>query len=149
MKNSSLFQIIGGLLLLCCGITLVVTFTSSNNTQDQTTNSLIASIVLGLTGAVCWYLGHRPDKVDWNKLSFPEQCAFMAKELATGKRQWFLNPLNGSDFLAVPLSPDNMNEMGGGHHIETDEEYILSLLKLNQISNCQLVNGILEAGKKL
>ncbi len=76
-------------------------------------------------------------------MSFTEQCRQMAKDVRSSKRVWCLNP-DSDGYRAVPLSPKNMNEFGGGIHIKSNLTIIKDLVQKGKIKNEPLLNEILS-----
>jgi hypothetical protein len=143
----SYFRFIAFSLFFLFAIVFIVSLTSKTMTVDQQFNSLIAGIVSVIVGMIFLLIDRKPAKTKaWNDLPFEEQCRLTAIDLKMGRRSWFLNPLTaeeGGGFNAVILSPNNMNEMGGGMHIETTEEDICKLLLDGKIKNPEMANGVM------
>lgn len=78
-----------------------------------------------------------------NSYSFEKECEIMAQDLKNKKRSWYLNEVDG-DFIAAPLSPRNMNQMGGGAHLRTNVEQIKKLCDEGKVLNKDTVEKILS-----
>lgn len=137
-----IYRKISYILFCLFGILLVLVFSGSNGTPEQDFNSLVVAcfvFVLGCGFMLYYRYGQKP----WNEMTFEKQCDFFARQLVSGKRSWFLNPVE-NDFFAFPLSPRNMNEFGGGVHISSNLERVKQLMDSGQIKNTALVTGILQ-----
>lgn len=123
-------------------VIIIVVFSGYGGTSDQQINGLYAAVACWILGAA-FMLYYRYGKKPWNEMSFAEQCESLAKEIRSGKRSWYLN-CDGDDFLAVPLSPKNMNEFGGGLHTKSNLSMIKDLAAKGRIKNEPLLNEILR-----
>lgn len=135
------FRIIGFICLIASVIILLSSFSGEPNIQKL--NALGVGISFAVLGCLALlrvkYLANSS-----NNFSFEERCKRMAQEIKSGKRSWFLNPMDGGRYLAVPLSPKKMNEMGGGLHIPATEEVVIQHVTNGTLCNEQLVKEVLK-----
>jgi len=145
MKNTTTnLRTIGWIAFFAFAIVFVVVLVSGSMTTRQSINALIFAGIICVFGVIMFVKARNAkDNIDLNSLSFEDRCRYMADQLRWKKRSWFLTPSGDDRFLAVPLSPRNMNEMGGGPHFPVDESHVEDLLSEGLIVNYELVKTVL------
>lgn len=149
-QNLNPTQYLGMASLLILSLISLLVYTWKSIIYGQNENAIKVLIFAIIIDTVLFLLPRfRKPKVDWNSLSFREQCQHMAKELKTGKRKWYCSEFSEGKRFFYPLMPSNLDEMGAGKKYKMSPFHTENAISFDDIHNHELVKQVLEEYKKM
>ena len=156
MKNTiQNLRVCGTILILGFLAAIVITLaTQHDSTPSQIVMGIIAGVGFALIGVILWVVSYFLKKSYMTKeylanISLPEKCKVYAESLKKGKRFWYLTPVaevmkntiffENGHFIALPLYPEDLEELGPGKHIPSREDEVRKYFNSGQIQNAELV----------
>ena len=134
LKKARILEITGWVFLSV--LVAIIIFVTATDTDSYVWNlSGAASMLLGV---ILLLQSSYVERSWWNNLSLGERCEEMAKELKSGKREWYLNSFSSTNYYFAPLSKKNMSEFGGGEHLSANKDEVLRLIKEGKIENAEM-----------
>ncbi len=154
MKNTIQNLRVGGTLSIMAFLTSIVVALVTN---EITPGKMITAIIVGafaLIGTTLWVISYFAQKSYKAKeylknISLPEKCKIYAESLKKEKRFWYITPVaevmkntiffENGHFIALPLLPEHLDELGMGKHIPSREDEVRKYFDNGQIENVELV----------
>ncbi|MEI6529421.1 MAG: hypothetical protein WCN88_03425 [Candidatus Falkowbacteria bacterium] len=143
MNRNVLICLLSGSFSVASGmITFAILFSNDKTVAENMVGIVLAGLALFI-GVMLFILASYLKLSWWNGLSVDGRADEIATELKSGKRDWYLNPMQLGNYMFAPLRPSKMNELGGGKHIKTNRLMVDSLLAEGKLENDEMTRKIL------
>ncbi len=110
----------------------------TSDSSDYVGGALLTAFVLGLI--IKPVIKYSWKEHEWNFILFDKKVRMLSEDLTSGTRYWAITKYVNGKYYFDPVLQDEMRD----DHLSTDPIKLRNLLRVNQIENRELAEGILR-----